>query len=163
MMVMNWKVLFSISLTLFAKSSAKSINIEWTIPQSEEAKYKDTNVQVGDKVNFLWTEVFPHNVYIHPTGDCGQDNRVFVGNDLEDTSYIFKEEDVGDLFFACDIPGHCNAGQIIKFTVEPKAVTIDAGVESTESNEEIPDDSSGASHNAEFLVTTVAILLTLLS
>jgi hypothetical protein len=63
--------------------------------------------------------VDPHNVYIHPSGDCTEDDKILVGaTGAGSATYTFKSSDAGaDVTFACDFSAHCEAGQIITFSI----------------------------------------------
>jgi len=150
-----WKSLLSFTLFILPirESVARTTSIDWFIAGPTSDTYKGFTAEVGDKVTFEWTEAVGHNVFVHPTGDCEQDGRVSVGENFEGTSYTFTAADVGDLTFACDIPGHCLGGQIITFAVTdaPMAeATVEAEVE-VETEVEDPsepidmvEDDSGA-------------------
>ena len=149
-------------LSSFDFASARTVNVEWSISQ-----YEDETVQVGDKVVFSWTETIPHNVYIHPTGNCDQDGRIFVGNDLEGT-YSFLADDVGEMVFVCDIPGHCQAGQSIKFIVEaqPESTTDESSESTAEapvSNEDASDSSSGVNIKVYLIANVLAVIIALMN
>ena len=126
MSVAAWDFLFFITFaasTFHISYATKTIVVAWGIPLDPDLPYPDHNVQVGDTVIFKWGQSVPNNVYIHPTGTCEQDDRIFVGDSFVGTSHSFKEEDVGDLFFTSDVPGQCEAGQFIKFIVSTSDVS----------------------------------------
>ena len=77
-------------------------------------------MNVGDTVRFEW--LGEHNVYIHPSGTCDESRSVFVGSSSGST-YTFKSNDVGDVFFACQVGSHCDAGQIVRFIVSNSSPT----------------------------------------
>lgn len=91
------------------------IDIDWVIQS-----YPDRTAAVGDTVTFNWQD--EHNVYIHPTGDCDNTDAIEVGEESP-AKHTFAE--AGTVTFACDISGHCNAGQIVTFEVTE--VTSDGG------------------------------------
>ena len=84
---------------------------------------------------------------------------------MEATSYKFTEDDVGDMVFACDVTGHCPAGQMIKFIVEAPPETSDGETMTKEeaSSEDDTDDSSGVLRNISLLVTGLSGLLALIN
>ena len=85
----------------------------------EITEYPDMIATVGDTVTFEFT-TGAHTVHIHPSGTCDIAEAVELGPDAP-VVYTFQEEDVGDIFFACEVSGHCDAGQIVKFTVSAAA------------------------------------------
>merc|ERR1712157_192352 len=90
-------------------SEGENIIIDWRIQG-----YDDMEATVGDKVTFNWN--FVHDVYIHPSGTCDNAEAIEVGT-ASGASYTFTEDDVGEITFVCNIPGHCFAGQILKVIV----------------------------------------------
>ena len=107
-------VLFTAATLAFTATSvaaAELIEIDnWYLPYSGP---KEVEANVGDTIIFKWNT--GHNVYIHPTMDCGLDGQIFVG-DRSPTEYTFTDADGSlegtNMFFACDIGngGHCRAG-----------------------------------------------------
>jgi len=114
------------------QSQASIIDVEWYIPAVNETTYLTTpTVSVGDKLNFFWdaTSGIPHNVFIHPSGNCTNDGAISVGANPEGTEYEFGDEDAGKpITFVCGIGlgAHCNAGQIVTYLVA-EADTGDGG------------------------------------
>jgi len=93
---------------------AKNIEIaDWVLPYTGPTAVEAT---VGDTITFQWPQ--GHNVYIHPTMDCNLEGAILVGTESP-TEYTFTAEDVGDLYFSCDIGdgAHCKAGQNLIATV----------------------------------------------
>ena len=86
----------------------------WKIP-ADGGPLPKRDFVVGEEVVFEWTG--RHNVYIHPTGDCSEDGAIEVGTE-SGASYVFTEEDIGELTFACDVGMHCERGMIMKATVK---------------------------------------------
>jgi len=82
------------------------------------AAFEDTTASVGDTVTFKYV-VGKFNVWIHPTGDCTQEERVLVGSGTDgEASYTFTEEDAGTVVtFVSDTSNHCERGMIVKFQV----------------------------------------------
>ena len=96
------------------ESGGNNIEVNWFIPQ--EATLPPLTAFVGDTITFNWVGL--HNVYIHPSGDCSEDNRVLVG-ETTGAQYTVIEEDSGsEILFACDIGGHCEVGMRLTLTVE---------------------------------------------
>jgi len=115
-------VLFTAATLAFTATSvvaaAELIEIDnWYLPYSGP---KEVEANVGDTIIFKWNT--GHNVYVHPTMDCGLDGQIFVG-DRSPTEYTFTDADGSlegtNMFFACDIGngGHCRAGQNLIVTV----------------------------------------------
>ena len=90
-----------------------NVTVDWRV-----TAYDDVTVRVGSAVEFVYSPY--HDVYVHPTGDCSTDGRIFVSDESEERgSYEFTE--VGMVTFACDVAegAHCQAGQIVHFNVLP--------------------------------------------
>mmetsp|Transcript_17329 Transcript_17329/g.17408 ORF Transcript_17329/g.17408 Transcript_17329/m.17408 type:complete len:216 (+) Transcript_17329:88-735(+) len=114
------RTLFSLLLVLVVVlhtatiAQAKNIEIaDWLLPYTGPTAVEAT---VGDTITFQWPQ--GHNVYIHPTMDCNLEGAILVGTESP-TEYTFTAEDVGDLYFSCDIGdgAHCKAGQNLIATV----------------------------------------------
>mmetsp|Transcript_29954 Transcript_29954/g.34466 ORF Transcript_29954/g.34466 Transcript_29954/m.34466 type:complete len:208 (-) Transcript_29954:182-805(-) len=114
------RTLFSLLLVLVVAvhtaplAQAKNIEIaDWLLPYTGPTAVEAT---VGDTITFQWDG--GHNVYIHPTMDCNLEGAILVGTESP-TEYTFTAEDVGDLYFSCDIGdgAHCKAGQNLIATV----------------------------------------------
>lgn len=88
--------------------------IDWFIPVGDSLP--PLSVKAGDTVIFNWVGL--HDVYIHPSGECTEEDRIEVGL-TNGTSYTFTEEDVGLKTFACDIFNHCENGMIMIIAVSP--------------------------------------------
>jgi len=94
------------------------LDLDWIIKPS----YEDETAMVGDTIQFNFAPF--HNVYIHPSGNCDQSDSLEIGQ-TSGTTYTFTENDAGqDIYFACQISGHCAAGQIVKVTVAPAPVIV---------------------------------------
>ena len=100
-----------------------NIVVSWGIPLEAGSPYPSQKAQVGDIVTFKWGANSPNNVHIYPSGTCEEDESIFIGDESEGTSYRFKEEDVGEIFFTSDTPGSCEAGQTITFIVSTSDVS----------------------------------------
>ena len=88
---------------------ADDVTLVWTVQA-----YDDMTATVGDTVTFDFTS--GHTVHVHPSGDCENTDAVELGTEGP-VMYTFTEDDVGDIFFACEVDSHCDNGQIVKFTV----------------------------------------------
>ena len=69
-------------------------------------------------MTFTWAG--NHNVFVHPSGDCTEDDASSVGASSP-AVYTFVSGDIGTKVFACDVGSHCENGQIITFTVSAAA------------------------------------------
>jgi hypothetical protein len=107
-------------------SGAVDIPIEWTIQD-----YEPITAQSGDTITFTWEG--SHNAFIHPTGTCDGEGAIEVGS-TSPAQYTFTDADVGtSLFFACQVGGHCDAGQQI--IVDVQALLVEDTTESIEQTE----------------------------
>eukprot|EP00538_Stauroneis_constricta_P006986 CAMPEP_0119548298 /NCGR_PEP_ID=MMETSP1352-20130426/2246_1 /TAXON_ID=265584 /ORGANISM="Stauroneis constricta, Strain CCMP1120" /LENGTH=223 /DNA_ID=CAMNT_0007593521 /DNA_START=34 /DNA_END=705 /DNA_ORIENTATION=- len=89
------------------------IEVDWFIPGNESLAPR--TVQVGDRMVFNWEQF--HNVHIHPSGNCSEQGAIPVGFSTG-ASYVFTEDDIGTMVFACDVAMHCElGGQIMTVTV----------------------------------------------
>ena len=117
-----------------------------TLPWKIQA-YDDQTADVGDTVTFDFTS--GHTVHIHPSGTCDTTDAVELGT-TGPIEYTFVEEDAGkDIFFACDQSGHCDGGQIVKFTVSgtaaaPTDTTETSAPASAPTEEGSPPTDAGA-------------------
>jgi hypothetical protein len=107
----------------------------WTQKFFDNSPYKSQTALVGDTITFIWTDDDVQNVFIHPTNNCTQTNRIPVGN-LSPTSYTFTAADASpegkDIFFANDIEDRCETkGMRMTVTVFPDS--DDAELEPTDS------------------------------
>ncbi len=98
-------------LLLSVRVWAEDIDFNWRI-----TTYQPETAKVGDTITFNWSG--SHDVYIHPSGTCDEDGSIVVGMNTGST-FTFKEDDVGDVTFACQVSSHCDAGQIVTYTVNP--------------------------------------------
>ena len=110
--------LIATSATLFANVTLaqQNVNIDWRI-----TTYADQTVKVGDTVTFSWAGT--HNVVLNDDQDCNKasPNANLLGN-VSPVTYTFTQQDLqrngGQVYFACHVGGHCNAGQNILFNVQ---------------------------------------------
>ena len=89
---------------------------------------------VGDTLVFTWGGV--HNVYIAPSNSC---NNLASGTDLGSSSpvrYTVQAEDEGGIVFACEVPGHCQAGMLLPVNVGQTSSNESAGTTSDPSCED---------------------------
>jgi len=101
-------LVLAVALHTATLGEAKNIEIaDWVLPYTGPTAVEAT---VGDTITFQWPQ--GHNVYIHPTMDCNLEGAILVGTESP-TEYTFTAEDVGDLYFSCDIGdgAHCKAGK----------------------------------------------------
>jgi hypothetical protein len=82
--------------------------IDWII-----TSYEAMQVSVGDTITFTYSS--SHNVYLHPSGSCDQNNAELVG-DTDAGSVTYTFDAAGTYTFACNVGSHCNQGQIITVT-----------------------------------------------
>jgi len=134
-----------------SSNAQDTINIDWFIPGPEGLSSQTANV--GDTVFFEWNSnnAF-HNVFIHPSGDCSMNNRIFVGN-RSPTTYVFTEADaeMGEIVFACDVRQHCEFGQLITFDVLSAAVTLPFN----ETDDDFSDDDISGNATSVSLSSTM--------
>jgi hypothetical protein len=128
-------LLLGVALMLATPSSGAEIAVDWFIPTGSSLPSK--TAMVGDTATFTWVDT--HNVYVHPSGDCGEDGRILVGASTG-AMYTFVEDDVGELVFACDISSHCGLGLIVTFTVS--AISTAAPTSSTKAPSKSPSTTS---------------------
>ena len=95
----------------------ENISIGWFIglPPSLPSR----NATVGDTIIFNW-QGSSHEVYIHVNDTCDMEGRIEVGT-TSPATYTFKEADIGDMVFACDIGFHCEVGLQLTVTVAAEA------------------------------------------
>jgi plastocyanin len=105
-------LLLGVALLLATPSSGEDISVDWFIPNT--AALPSMTAAVGDIATFTWAGF--HDVYVHPSGDCDETERILVGASTGAT-YTFTGADVGELVFACDVSVHCQQGLIVTFTV----------------------------------------------
>uniref|UniRef100_A0A7S2UCD2 Phytocyanin domain-containing protein n=1 Tax=Attheya septentrionalis TaxID=420275 RepID=A0A7S2UCD2_9STRA len=105
-----------------ATVGAKEIEISWELPLDRQP-LPPQSAHVGDTVSFGWDVVSVHNVYTMPSlasyQACDFNAAQAIGS-ISPTLYTFTENDVGTVWFACQLAGHCSfASQKIEFTVSP--------------------------------------------
>jgi hypothetical protein len=103
-------------LALFKSAFGQDRSMDWFIPSDIEP-FDSISMYAGDTLTFVYNG--NHDVYIHPTGDCTQQDRIFVGAQFAETaSYTFKDSEIDtDVTFACDYLNHCSFGLIINVLV----------------------------------------------
>jgi hypothetical protein len=152
-------------VVLAAAPEEVEINFPWCIPDPETPYELQSGIQEGDTVFFTWSGVY-HNVYLYPSGNCtDRTDREYLGESSSDTSYTFKNEDVGkNLTFVCDVSSHCASGQIVTFNNVARANRTENVVYSTNKNPcgdivyltSISDNDSGSgsisSRKSSFLI-----------
>ena len=83
------------------------------------SEQKET-ISLGDEVMFIWSGM--HNVYKFSDkaafDDCDFSQAILLAPKTEDT-YRYKANQVGKVYFSCEIPGHCEFGQKLELTVLP--------------------------------------------
>ena len=95
--------------------------IDWTIPFGQP-EMEPAYANVGDALIFTWSGPMPHNVHIVHNKDCD-----FIGSSPpfgsgSPATYVLQPHDVGEIIFACSVPGHCESGQQMSvFVVDPMA------------------------------------------
>ena len=97
---------------LLSVASAAEILINWSIPFGQPA-LPPAYVTEGDTLLFRWDGPIPHNVLISPAGNCDLSSAILLGQE-SGVRYTFQARDVGEMTFACGVPGHCQSGQILK-------------------------------------------------
>ena len=99
-----------LALLLSSTAQAANIDIQWAIQS-----YPSTTAQVGDNITFTWGS--GHTVNIYPSGTCDSQGAILI-SETPPATYTFTAADVNkDLFFACGVSGHCDAGQHITVSV----------------------------------------------
>ena len=91
----------------------REIAIDWIFPGPQGLPPVSANV--GDTLVFTWGGV--HNVYIAPSNSC---NNLASGANLGASSpvrYTVQAGDEGGIVFACEVPGHCQAGMLLPVDV----------------------------------------------
>ena len=133
-------------LALLSVAVAKDIDIDWFIPGPQGLD--SVKAEVGDTLVFEWDSVIEHNVYLAPSDSCKNlDDGKKVG-DKSPVEYKIREKDAGKtLTFACEIEGHCQAGQLVSVTVddapsEDEDDEDDDGEEETEDEKEETEDEN---------------------
>lgn len=133
-------------LALLSIAVAKDIDIDWFIPGPQGLD--SVKAEVGDTLVFEWDSVIEHNVYLAPSDSCKNlDDGKKVG-DKSPVEYKIREKDAGKtLTFACEIEGHCQAGQLVSVTVddapsEDEDDEDDDGEEETEDEKEETEDEN---------------------
>ena len=136
----------------------KEIAIDWIFPGPDGLPPVSANV--GDTLVFSWTMF--HNVYIAPSNSCDD---LAVGTNLGDVSpvrYTVKAEDEGGIVFACEVPGHCQAGMLLPVNVgqtssnESAGTTSDPSCEDGNESCEAWADAGECEGNPDYMLTNCA-------
>ena len=97
-------------------NAAEDTRLEWKIQS-----YPAMTAKVGDTLTFFWNSG-THNVHINPDMNCASRGNAESLGDTSEVSYTFTDADAGtDVYFACFVGSHCNAGQHVTVTVEAAA------------------------------------------
>jgi len=105
-----------------SETSATVVELDWLAGFSGSAADQALTVSAGTVVRFVWSG--DHNVWsvndAAYLGACNFDN----SDELAVTSpYEYTASTEGAFFFACEVSGHCSAGQILTLTVGEEPVT----------------------------------------
>ena len=65
----------------------------------------------GETIVFMWTSF--HNVFLHPSGTCGETGATEVGATSDGGTASFTFADPGSYWFACDLGTHCEDGGML--------------------------------------------------
>ena len=118
------------------------------------------SANVGDTLLFTWGGF--HNVYIAPSNSC---NNLSSGTDLGASSpvrYTVQAEDEGGIVFACEVPGHCQAGMLLPVNVgqtssnESAGTTSDPSCEDGNESCEAWADAGECEGNPDYMLTNCA-------
>jgi hypothetical protein len=104
-------------LALFKSAFGQDRILDWFLPY-DPPSYDDITMYAKDTLTFNYTG--NHDVYIHPTGDCTEDGRIFVGAQFAGSaSYTFKDSEIDTtVTFTCDYLAYCsNFGMLINVLV----------------------------------------------
>ena len=104
-------------------SGSDDVHKYWSAMPSSPSTYE---VVIGDKLSFKYTEY--HNVYLMPSQEAYASCDFSAATELANATYGGGEGSIpnnyeavttatGTLYFACQISGHCAAGQKIAVTV----------------------------------------------
>ena len=102
----------------------------WSAMPSSPSTYE---VVIGDKLSFKYTEY--HNVYLMPSQEAYASCDFSAATELANATYGGGEGSIpnnyeavttatGTLYFACQISGHCAAGQKIAVTVAGQKIAV---------------------------------------
>ena len=136
----------------------KEIAIDWRFGIGSGGAPVSANV--GDTLLFTWGGF--HNVYIAPSNSC---NNLSSGTDLGASSpvrYTVQTEDEGGIVFACEVPGHCQAGMLLPVNVgqtssnESAGTTSDPSCEDDNESCEAWADAGECEGNPDYMLTNCA-------
>ena len=105
----------------------KEIAIDWIFPGPQGLPSISANI--GDTLVFRW-EGF-HNVYIAPSNSC---DSLASGINLGASSpvrYTVQAGDEGGIVFACEVPGHCQAGMLLPVDVGQTGAPLTESINAT--------------------------------
>ena len=105
----------------------KEIAIDWIFPGPQGLPSISANI--GDTLVFRW-EGF-HNVYIAPSNSC---DSLASGSNLGASSpvrYTVQAGDEGGIVFACEVPGHCQAGMLLSVDVGQTGAPLTESINAT--------------------------------
>jgi len=84
------------------------------------ATWKQPQIFVGDFLTFPSSGEGLHTVFLFDSVEdyraCNFSGAKFIGN----VDVTWKVKHGGDYLFACNVPGHCEAGQKLNITVLPR-------------------------------------------
>ena len=134
------------------ESGSGDVHEYWSAMPSKPSTYE---VVVGDKLSFKYTKY--HNVYLMPSQEAYESCDFSAATELASDSYGGGEGSfpnvyeavttaTGTLYFACQISGHCAAGQKIAVTV--KAAPAPPPPDSAAPSDSPPPPDSPAPHLA---------------
>ena len=118
------------------------------------------SANVGDTLLFTWGGF--HNVYIAPSNSC---NNLASGANLGASSpvrYTVQAGDEGGIVFACEVPGHCQAGMLLPVNVgqtssnESAGTTSDPSCEDGNESCEAWADAGECEGNPDYMLTNCA-------
>ena len=93
---------------LFSLFPSFAQRIPWAV-----RPYEPINLPLGSTLEFQFV-TGQHTVYQMPSSTCDFTDSVLIGTE-GGTTVLFGEP--GTLYFACNIAGHCESGQIIEVTI----------------------------------------------
>ena len=105
----------------------REIAIDWIFPGPQGLPSISANI--GDTLVFRW-EGF-HNVYIAPSNSC---DSLASGSNLGASSpvrYTVQAGDEGGIVFACEVPGHCQAGMLLSVDVGQTGAPLTESINAT--------------------------------
>lgn len=117
------------TLLIAGTVAAEVVKVAWTIPAADQP-YTDIASSPGDTIVFEWGT--NHNVYLMPD-DAAYNACNFTGatnlGDISPVEYVYTN---GTEYFACEVSGHCLAGQKVTVTMKSNETEEDAPTETDE-------------------------------